>query len=151
MEYPANNGGNSGGTKKLHIAMEDYFEPSRQRSIKELKKILREDCGYVEGRVFMVWPPRKGMRRFYLEVVEVSTIYRFEVEVPYREGFSFRAHDRIQLGLKGMRVDQRGQSNVPYALPMALKYPDGVLVKYLSGSNAGMMVNTWQGRHFARL
>jgi len=95
----------------------------------------------------MTWLPRKGVQHIYLEVVESSSDYHFEMEVPYREGLAFRVHDHIQLGLKGMKVNQHRKSNAPYALPMALKYSNGIWVKYLSRSKAGMMVNTWQGKH----
>lgn len=85
------------------------------------------------------------MHRVNLEVVEDSAFYRFEVEVPYKDGIAFRPHERVSLALKGMIVTQRKESSAPHYFPIVLRFPDGVVLKYLSGANTGKVVNTWEG------
>ncbi|KAF8422592.1 hypothetical protein L210DRAFT_979877 [Boletus edulis BED1] len=117
---------------------------SRRCSLEELVHLDgSDDSQYIQGVVFMVWPPRKNVYRIYLEVIEESTPYRFQVEIPYQDGMVFRPQDCISLGLKGVRVDQRKESNARHSLPIALSFPDGVILKYLSGKHAGKLVDTW--------
>ena len=119
---------------------------SRRRNLDELLHLKDDDSGYIEGRVFMIWPPRNRLHRVNLEVVEDSAIYRFEVEVPHKDGITFRPHERVCLALKGMRVDRRKESSAPHYFPIVLHFPDGVVLKYLSGANAGKVVDTWEGK-----
>lgn len=123
---------------------QDYF--SRKRNLKELLHLKDDDSGYIEGKVFMIWPPRNGLHRINLEVAEDSALYRFELEVPHRDGITFRPHERICLALKGMRAGQRNESSAPHYFPIVLRFPDGVVLKYLSGTNAGKVVDTWVGK-----
>lgn len=91
----------------------------------------------------MIWPPANGARRLNLEV---AADQRFEVVISRRgrEVLSFRPNDRICLALKGAKIESRKESNAPCLLPFTLKYPDGVAIKYLSGTNAGKVINTWE-------
>jgi len=97
----------------------------------------------------MIWPPANGARRLNLEV---AADQRFEVVISRRGGevLSFRPNDRICLALKGAKIESRKESNAPCLLPFTLKYPDGVAIKYLSGTNAGKVINTWEGMHSVR-
>ncbi|KIJ17019.1 hypothetical protein PAXINDRAFT_180193 [Paxillus involutus ATCC 200175] len=124
---------------------QDDFHESRKRFAKELPQLGKDDDGYIEGKVFMIWPPRNKSHRLNLEMVEDSGTYRFEVEVPHRDGITFRAHQRICLALRGARTERRKESSSPHYLPIILKYPDGVMLKYLNGVNQGKVVNTWEG------
>lgn len=119
---------------------------SRRRNVKELLHFKDDDSGYIEGRVFMIWPPRNKSHRINLEVVEDSTLYRFEVEVPHKDGIAFRPHEHVSFALKGTRVDRRGESSSPHYFPIVLRFPNGVVLKYLSGTNAGKVVDTWEGK-----
>ena len=121
----------------------DYF--SRRRSLKDLLHSQDDDSGYIEGKVFMTWPPRNRFHRINLEVVEDSTLYCFEVEVPHKDGIAFRPHEHVSLALKGMKVDRRGESSAPRFFPIVLRFPNGVALKYLTGANAGKTVDTWEG------
>ena len=119
---------------------------SRRRNLKELLHLKDDDSGYIEGTVFMIWPPRNRSHRINLEVVEDSALHRFEVEVPHKDGIAFRPHERVTLALKGVRVDRRKESSSPHYFPVVLRFPDGVVLKYLSGANAGKVVDTWEGK-----
>lgn len=118
---------------------------SRKRNLKDLLHSQDDDSGYIEGKVFMIWPPRNRLHRINLQVVEDSTVYHFEVEVPHRDGIVFRPHERVSLALKGMKVDRRGESSAPRSFPIVLRFPNGIALKYLSGVNAGKIVDTWEG------
>jgi hypothetical protein len=131
--------------KKPRMDAQDDFHESRKRFAKELPQLGKDDDGYIEGKVFMIWPPRNKSHRLNLEMVEGSGTYRFEVEVPHRDGITFRAHQRICLALRGARTERRKESSSPHYLPIILKYPDGVMLKYLNGVNQGKVVNTWEG------
>ncbi|KAF9246398.1 hypothetical protein BU15DRAFT_39557 [Melanogaster broomeanus] len=133
--------------KKLHTDSDSYddFDESRKRCAKELPQLRNDDHGYIECKVFMTWPPRNKIHRLNLESVEDSGIYRFEAEFPHRDGIGFRPHERICLALKGARTEKRKESSAQHYLPVNLKYPDGVLLKYLSGVNEGKVINTWEG------
>lgn len=122
----------------------NYF--SRKRHLDELLQLKDDDSGYVEGKVFMIWPPRNRLHRINLEVAEDCTLYRFEVEVPHKDGITFRPHERVCFALKGMRADRRKESSAPHCFPIILRFPDGVVFKYLSGTNAGKVVDTWEGK-----
>ncbi|KAG9318610.1 hypothetical protein JVU11DRAFT_703 [Chiua virens] len=121
----------------------DYF--SHTRNIQELLHFKNDDSGCIEGKIFMTWPPRKRVHRLNLEVVEGPAIYRFEVEVPYKDGITFRPHERVSLALKGVTVDHRPESNAPHCIPIVLRFQGGVVFKYLSGINEGKVVDTWEG------
>lgn len=123
---------------------QNYF--SHRRNLHELLHFNDDDSGYVEGRVFMIWPPRNRSHRINLEIVEDSALYRFEVEVPHKDGIAFRPHERVCFALKGMRVDRRKESSAPHYFPIILRFPNGVILKYLSGANAGKAVDTWEGK-----
>ena len=129
--------------------VDDQFHCSQKRSLQDLLHLPNDDGGFVEGRVFMIWPPANGARRLNLEV---SPDKRFEVVISRRgnEALSLRPNDRICLALKGAKVESRKESSAPGLLPLILKYTDGVSIKYLSGANTGKVINTWQGRHLAR-
>lgn len=135
-------GGDHSNTSRLDS--QDYF--SRKRNLTDLLYLKDDDSGYIEGKVFMIWPPRNRSHRVNLEVVEDSTIYRFELEIPHRDGITFRPHERVCLAIKGMRVDRRQESSAPHYFPIVLRFPDGVVFKYLSGVNAGKVVDTWVGK-----
>lgn len=122
----------------------DYF--SRRRNLEELLRFKDDDSGYIDGKVFMIWPPRHKLCRIKLEVAQDSELYRFEVEMPHKDGITFRPHERISLALKGMKVDSRKESSAPHCFPIILRFPDGVVFKYLSGANAGKVIDTWQGK-----
>ncbi|KAF8136492.1 hypothetical protein EV363DRAFT_1319733 [Boletus edulis] len=126
-----------GGRNSPCLHSQDCF--SRKRSLKELLHFTDDDSGYIEGKVFMIWPPRNRLHRLNLEVVEDSALYRFET------GITFRPHERVSLALKGVRVDQRKASSAPHYFPIVLRFPDGVVLKYLSGANAGRVVDSWEG------
>ncbi|KIJ69117.1 hypothetical protein HYDPIDRAFT_105685 [Hydnomerulius pinastri MD-312] len=128
---------------------DDIFHESQKRSAKDLPQLGIDDSGYIQGKVFMIWPARHGYHRLNLEVVEDSEIYRFEVEVPNRDGIAFRPHERVCLALKGARSEKRKESSAPHYLPVTLKYPEGVVLKYLSGANQGKVFNTWEGNTHA--
>lgn len=132
-------GGDASSRPCIHP--QDYF--SRRRNLKELLRSKDDDSGYIEGKVFMIWPPRNRLHRINLEVVEEAALYRFELEIPHKDGIAFRPHERVCLALKGMRVDQRNESSAPHSCPIVLRFPDGVILKYLSGANAGKVVDTW--------
>ena len=122
----------------------NYF--SCKRTLKELLHLDDNDNpGYVEGRVFMVWPPRQKMCRILLEVSQDSTVYRFPVEVPYKDGLLFRPQDRILLSLKGVEVNVREESSASFSFPIALRYPHSVVLKYISGINAGRLIDIRNG------
>lgn len=125
--------------------MSDLF--SRKCDVNDLLNFQDDDLGYIEAKVFMVWPPRKGMYRVQLEIASQSTIRRFEVEMPYQDGMVFRPQDHVSLSLKGARIDPRKASSAPHALPVALRYPDGVALRYLSGKRKGKLINTWRGAY----
>lgn len=128
---------------------EDLFHRSRKRSSRDLFHLEDDDSGYVEGKVFMSWPPANGARRFNLEVSENHSLNRFEVAISGRcfqwvETLPFRPHDRICLALKGAEVEFRKESSAPHQLPLILRYTSGVAIKYLSGTNKGKIINTWE-------
>lgn len=120
---------------------------SHKRSLNELLQFKDDDSGYIEGNVFMTWPPRNRQHRINFEVAEDSNLYRFEVEVPHKEGIAFRPHERVCIALKGVKVVQRKESSAPHCFPIVLRFPDGVILKYLSGINAGKVVDAWDGKH----
>ncbi|KAI6036462.1 hypothetical protein BKA83DRAFT_26059 [Pisolithus microcarpus] len=129
---------------------EDLFHCSRKRSPQDLLHIGRDDWGYVEGMIFMTWPPTNGTRRFSLEVSEDRSISRFAVSFsgrsfPLVKTLPFRPHDRICLALKGVEVEARKESSAPHLLPLTLRYTNDIAIKYLSGINEGKIINTWQG------
>ncbi|KAF9227780.1 hypothetical protein BS17DRAFT_774296 [Gyrodon lividus] len=132
--------------KQPRTDSQDDFHESRKRCAKELPQLGKDGDGYIEGKVFMIWPPRNRLHRINLEIVEDSGIYRFEVEIPHRDGIAFRPHERICIALKGARTERRKESSAPHYLPIILKYPDGVVLKYLSGANQGRIINTWEER-----
>lgn len=119
----------------------DYF--SCKRTPKELLYLNHgDDSGYLEGKVFMVWPPRNGIYRIQFESPQDSTLCRFIVEIPYEDGIVFRSQDRVLIALKGVKVDVQKESSAPLSFPIALRFPHGVVVKYLSGSNAAKFLDT---------
>lgn len=131
---------------------EDLFHRSRKRSSRDLFHLEDDDSGYVEGKVFMSWPPANGARRFNLEVSENHSLNRFEVALSGRcfqwvETLPFRPHDRICLALKGAEVEFRKESSAPHQLPLILRYTSGVAIKYLSGTNKGKIINTWESTY----
>lgn len=126
------------------LRAQDCF--SRKRNLDELLHFEDDDSGYIEGKVFMIWPPRNRLHRINLEVVQDSALYRFEVEAPYKDGITFRPHERVSFALKGMKVVLRKESSSPHYFPIILRFPDGVILKYLSGSNAGKVIDTWEGK-----
>ncbi|KAG8217634.1 hypothetical protein J3R82DRAFT_5787 [Butyriboletus roseoflavus] len=128
------------GSNRPCLHSQDYF--SRRRNLKELLHSKDDDWGYIEGKVFMIWPPRNRLHRINLEVVEEAALYRFELEVPHKDGFTFRPHERVRLALKGVRVDRRKESSAPHYFPIVLRFPHGVVLKYLSGANAGKVIDT---------
>jgi len=130
------------------VVMLNHF--SCKRNVEDLLHLRDDDSGYVEGRVFMLWPPRQQVHRVILEVLQESSRYRFEVEIPHQDGMVFRPQECISLSLKGVRVDQRKESNVPYSLPIVLQFPHGVVFKYLNGNNMGKLVDTREGEYMRR-
>ncbi|KAI6045564.1 hypothetical protein EDC04DRAFT_3136891 [Pisolithus marmoratus] len=128
---------------------DDLFHCSRKRSPQDLLHLGSDDSGYVQGKIFMCWPPANGTRRFNLEVSEDGSINRFEVALSEKcfqevEVLPFRPNDHICLALKGVEVESRKKSSAPYLLPLTLRYTSGVAIKYLSGTNEGKTINTWQ-------
>lgn len=119
---------------------------SHKRTLKEITHLNgSDDSGYIDGTIFMVWPPRKNTHQIYFQVIEESTPYRFPVNFPYQDGIVFRSQDRITLSLKGVRVNQCQESSAQYSFPISLCFPDGVAFKYLSRNNVGGLVDTWEG------
>ncbi|KAL4067753.1 hypothetical protein J3A83DRAFT_4254123 [Scleroderma citrinum] len=131
------------GAKKAQCSSDtdDLFHRSRKRSLEDLLHPQNDNSGFVEGRVFMVWPPVHGVCRLNLEV---AANQRFEVVISTRgrEALSFRPHDRICLALKGAKIVSRKESSAPNLLPLILKYTGGLAIKYLSGANAGKVIDT---------
>ncbi|KAI6109680.1 hypothetical protein F5141DRAFT_1116076 [Pisolithus sp. B1] len=120
---------------------EDLFHCSRKRSPQELLDLRGDDSGYVEGMIFMSWPPTNGTRHFSLQVSEGFSISRFEVffsgrSFPWVRMLPFRPHDRICLALKGAEVESRKESSAPCLLPLTLSTS--------AGTNEGKVINTWQ-------
>jgi hypothetical protein len=130
-------------TRQLHDTMLNHF--SCKRSVEDLLHLTEDDPGYVEGKIFMVWPPRQKVHRVILEVLQESGRHRFEVEIPYQDGMVFRPQECISLSLKGVKVDRRKESNVSHSLPIALRFPHGVVYKYLNGDNTGNLIDTREG------
>ena len=118
---------------------------SRKCGVEDLLNHKDDGVGYIEGRVFMVWPPRQGVYRIQLEAFEQSAARRFQVEIPYQDGMVFRPHESVSLSLKGATILPYKASSAPHTLPIALRYPDGVALRYMSGKSKGKVVNTWQG------
>lgn len=122
----------------------NYF--SRKRTLGELFHLDDDDDdGYIEAKVFMVWPPRKKVYRIQLEVTQDSTPHRFTVEIPSRDDIIFRPQDQILLALKGVKLDVQKESNAPHSFPLTLRFPDSVVLKYMTGTNAGRLINTRKG------
>ncbi|KAH0833790.1 hypothetical protein J3R83DRAFT_10937 [Lanmaoa asiatica] len=109
---------------------------------KELLNPDNNDSGYLEGRIFMVWAPRNGRYRIQLEVSQDSALHRFVVEIPYRDDILFRSQEYILLALKGVKVVTETRSKTPFSIPILLRFPDSVVFKYLTGINAGKVIDT---------
>ncbi|KAF8418643.1 hypothetical protein L210DRAFT_3766845 [Boletus edulis BED1] len=115
---------------------------TQKRTPRELLNLDNDDSGYLEGRIFMVWPPRNGRHRIQLEVSQDSTVHRFIVEIPYRDDIGFRPHEYILLALEGVEVVQETTSKTPFSIPILLRFPDGVVFKYLTGINTGKVIDS---------
>ncbi|KAH7923468.1 hypothetical protein BV22DRAFT_1068672 [Leucogyrophana mollusca] len=129
---------------------DDLFHESRRRNALELINPLTEDSGNIEGRVQMIWPSTGGLRRIVLASKTDATVSRFQVEISEKclrlvNAPVFRVHDILCFALKGAKVEPRAVSSAPSSLPLALKFAQGVAVKYVSGNNAGKIINTWKG------
>ncbi|KAH0825903.1 hypothetical protein J3R83DRAFT_7655 [Lanmaoa asiatica] len=102
---------------------------SHKRTLGELLRLDDDDSGYIEGKVFMVWPPRKRVYRIQLEVAEDSTLHRFLVEIPDRDEVVFRSQEHILLALKGVKVVMQKESIGLFSFPVLLWFPEGVALK----------------------
>ena len=117
----------------------DHF--AHARTIQDITHLKEgDDSGYVEGRVFMIWPPRNAMHRIMFEVHEGVTRHRFIVEIPCRDRIFLHVQDRIQLSLRGVRVDASNASLT------ALRYPHCVVFKYAAGIDAGKVIDMRDGK-----
>ena len=84
--------------------LQDYF--SCKCTPKELLYLNHnDDSGYLEGKVFMVWPPRNGIYCIQFEFPQDSTLCHFVVEIPYEDGIVFRSQDRVLFALKDVKVN----------------------------------------------
>ncbi|KAH7906154.1 hypothetical protein BJ138DRAFT_1016657 [Hygrophoropsis aurantiaca] len=131
---------------------EDLFNEALQRSATELTESLENDTGNIQGQVHMIWPQKGGLRRIVFEMNTDETISRFHVEISEKclrgvNAPNFKVHDVLCFALKGAKVELRAASSAPYSLPLAVKYADGVAVKFISravGQKPGD-INTWAG------
>ncbi|KAH7889613.1 hypothetical protein F5I97DRAFT_1800282 [Phlebopus sp. FC_14] len=129
-----------------------FFEESRKRSAQDLLHRGLDESGYIEGKIFMIWPSRNSVRRLKIETTDDFGIHRFEVDIhsrflENRDGLALRAHDHIRIALKGAKADVRKESSAPHYFPVVLKYNDGIAIECLSGVHRGMLINTWEGKN----
>ena len=122
----------------------NYF--SWKRTLRELFHLDDNNNNrYIEAKVFMVWPPHKKVYCIQLEVTQDSTPHYFTIEIPSRDDIIFHCQDQILLALKGIKLDVQKESNALYLFPLTLHFPDSTVLKYMTGTNAGRLINTHKG------
>jgi hypothetical protein len=139
--------------KRTKIDDTDLFDPALQKKAFDIWKKGSDGSGYLSGLAFMAWQSKQKVR-FNMEVAEDGQRYRFDIEFSgacllHLEKLSVYPQDILQVALKGVSIEMKKQSASPYSIPLALKFQDGVIVKFIRSRrnplNDGVIVNTWLG------
>jgi hypothetical protein len=138
-------------SKRLKVSVSDPFDPALKKKVFELCENGSDGSGHISGTVFMTWPVKQKVR-FNVETVENGRKYRFDVELSgacsrHFNKLGVHSQDSLQIALKGVLIEKTKDSSSPNSLPMALKYHDGVIIKFVrrcrKPSENGLIVDTW--------
>jgi hypothetical protein len=139
--------------KRTKVDDSDPFDPALEKKVFDILQNGSDGSGHLSGLAFMVWQSKQKVR-FNMEVTEGGQRYRFDIEFSgacllHLEKLNVHPQDMLQVALKGVLVEKKKQSASPYSIPLALKFQDGVIVKFIrcrkNPLNDGVIVNTWLG------
>jgi hypothetical protein len=130
----------------------DPFDPTLEKKVMDLYEHGTDGTGYFSAMAFMTWPV-KQKARLNVETIVGKKIHRFDIELsgkcaPYFDKLRFYSRDVFQIALKGARIEKTKSSSSPYSLAMTIKYPEGVIIKFITRSmkptENGQVVDTWK-------
>ena len=137
-----------------------FDDPSLKRHATDILKNGTDNIGYISAKAFMTWPAIKKKARMNVETIEGDRKHRFDVEfsgqcAEFFDKLHFDSQDQFLLSLKGAQIEKKQKSSSPCSLAMNLKYPEGVVVKFVKRSRRsdedGQIVDTWKREYLISL